>query len=126
MEDSILTSTKKILGIAKEYTAFDQDIITHINSVFDVLGQLGIGNHFAIEDEASKWEEFGTGPGMNMVKSYVFLKVRLLFDPPSTSFHISAMEQQIKEYEWRLSTNREVLINPVDPLTGELFEEVIP
>ena len=109
MEERILTSTKKILGIAEAYTAFDLDIMVHINSAFSVLCQLGVGpaEGFAIEDDTAVWNDFiGETQGIIMVKSYVFLKVRMLFDPPSTSFHITAMEQQIKEYEWRLNTQR--------------------
>ena|ERR1044071_852145 len=126
MEESILTSTKKILGLSPEYTAFDVDIITHINSVFDILAQMGIGpaNGLVIEDDQSEWSQFGQGPGMNMVRSYVYLKVRMLFDPPPTSFAINAMEEQIREYEWRLNTNREWLLNPNDPMAPE--EVIVP
>lgn len=119
MENSILKSTKKILGIAETYTAFDLDIITHINSAFSVLHQLGVGptNGFFIEDDGPEWEEFiGTDVGLNMVRSYVFLKVRMLFDPPTTSFLLEAMNKQIQEHEWRISTHREWLLDPVDPL----------
>jgi hypothetical protein len=117
MEESILNSTKKILGLVAEYTAFDQDIITHINSSLNVLNQLGVGvPNFMIVDDSAKWEDFiGAVDGMNLVKSYVFLKVRMLFDPPSTSFAIEAMNKQIEEFEWRLNAQREWLINPNDP-----------
>jgi len=107
---SILTDTKKILGIAEEYTAFDQDIITHINSVFVILNGLGIGPEegFDISDDTAVWTDFlGDDKRLNSVKSYVYLRVRLLFDPPQTSFHISALENQYKELEWRLSIQRE-------------------
>lgn len=107
---SILTDTKKILGIAEEYTAFDQDIITHINSVFVILNGLGIGPEegFDISDKTAVWTDFlGDDKRLNSVKSYVYLRVRLLFDPPQTSFHISALENQYKELEWRLSIQRE-------------------
>lgn len=110
MEQSILTSTKKILGVAEDYTAFDLDIITHINTAFSTLTQLGIGpvEGFMIEDADSEWEEFiGDTSRFNMVRSYVFLKVRQLFDPPATSYLITAVEKQIEELEWRLNTNRE-------------------
>ena len=122
MEERILTSTKKILGIAEAYTAFDLDIMVHINSAFSVLCQLGVGpaEGFAIEDDTAVWNDFiGETQGIIMVKSYVFLKVRMLFDPPSTSFHITAMEQQIKEYEWRLNTQREWNRDPNDPMSLE-------
>lgn len=116
MENSILTSTKKILGIAEDYTAFDLDILVHINSTFSILNQMGIGEEgFYITDSLPVWEDFAPADEYNMVRSYVFLKVRMLFDPPGTSFLLTAMEKQIQEYEWRLSTKREWLLNPIDP-----------
>lgn len=110
MEQSILTSTKKILGIAEEYTVFDLDIITHINTAFSTLTQLGVGPSigFMIEDADTEWGDFLENDlQYNSVKSYVFLRVRQLFDPPSTSYLISAYNDQIKELEWRLNTHRE-------------------
>lgn len=110
MPNSILNSTKKILGIEPDYTAFDQDIMMHINSVFSTLQQLGIGPDigFAIEDSDSEWVDFfGDDPRLNSVKTYVYLRVRLLFDPPSTSFLLNAMKEQIQEIEWRLNVHRE-------------------
>ena len=112
MEQSILNSTKKILGIAEDYTVFDLDIITHINTAFSTLAQLGVGPSagFMIDDAAEEWDEFfGEIPDFqyNSVKSYVFLKVRQLFDPPQTSYLITATEKQIEELEWRLNTHRE-------------------
>lgn len=110
METSILTSTKKILGIAEDYTAFDLDIITAINATFSILAQLGVGpvDGFMIEDASAVWEDFVVGPNQkNLVKTYVFLKVRMMFDPPTTSFLIDATTKQIDEYEWRLNVFRE-------------------
>lgn len=121
MTDSILDSTKKILGIDPEYTAFDIDIITHINSVFSTLDQLGIGPEggFMIEDNTATWSEFlGSDPRLNPVKTYMYLRVRLAFDPPATSFHLDAMQKQIQEHEWRLNVYRESS-HWVDP-SGEL------
>lgn len=117
MEDNILKSTKKILGVSDDYDAFDLDIITHINSVLSILNQLGVGTpDFMIEDESANWEDFlESSSGLQMVKSYVYLKVRLLFDPPRTSFEITAMENQIKEQEYRILYQREWNANPVDP-----------
>ena len=117
MEQSILNSTKKILGIADDYTVFDLDIITHINTAFSTLTQLGIGPvvGFMIEDADSEWEEFiGEDNRYNAVKSYVWLKVRQLFDPPTTSYMITAIEKQIEELEWRLNASRETTawVNP--------------
>jgi hypothetical protein len=82
----------------------------HINSIFTVLTQLGIGpvNGFMILDAVATWEDFlGEDLNLNSVKTYVFLRVRLLFDPPTTPFHINAMQEQIKELEWRLNAHRE-------------------
>lgn len=113
MEASILTSTKKVLGIAESYTAFDLDILTHINAAFSTLNQLGVGpvNGFFIEDASAEWEEFGVPANqLAMVRTYVFLKVRMLFDPPGTSYLIEAMNKQIEEYEWRLNAFREVIL----------------
>lgn len=111
METSILTSTKKILGIADDYLVFDLDVITHINTAFSTLTQLGVGPAagFMIEDADAVWEDFITDGDAqyNAVKSYVYLKVRQLFDPPQTSYLISAMERQIEELEWRLNVHRE-------------------
>jgi hypothetical protein len=107
---SILTSVKKILGIDEGYEAFDFDIMIHINSVFGTLNQLGIGpeDGFEIEDATPTWDAFtGGDPRLNPVKTYTYLRVRLLFDPPTTSYLIDATHNQIKEFEWRLSTYRE-------------------
>lgn len=120
MEVSILLSTKKILGLAPDYTVFDHDIITHINTAFSILTQLGIGppNGFMIEDAEPVWFEFVEDDmQLNSVKTYVYLKVRQLFDPPQTSYLIAAMERQIQELEVRMNIHREETgwIDP-DPL----------
>jgi hypothetical protein len=110
VEPSILKSTKKILGIGEADTSFDVDIVTHINSVLAVLDQVGIGpvNGYMIEDDTATWDTFiGTDPRLNLVKTYLYLRVRLLFDPPSTSYAIDAMKNQIAEFEWRLNVQRE-------------------
>lgn len=117
MEESILNSTKKILGLADTYTVFDLDVITHINAAFSILNQLGVGPTvmFFIEDDTAVWADFECPPEqLHLVKTYIFLKVRILFDPPATSYLISAATDQIKEYEWRLNTFREEVIRP-DP-----------
>jgi len=107
LEDSILKTTKKILGLADDYDVFDLDVITHINSAFGTLNQLGIGPEagFMIEDDAATWSDFIPDDDLrlNPVKTYVYLRVRRLFDPPTTSFHLEAQDQQIKELEWRLN-----------------------
>lgn len=104
--ESILTSIKKLLGIGEDYNHFDADIIMHINSVFAVLTQLGVGpsEGFSIEDDTSTWNEFlPDDPRLNTVKSYMYMKVKLLFDPPSGSTHAEAMNRVIDEFEWRLT-----------------------
>ena len=103
---SILTSIKKLLGIAEEYEHFDADLVMHINSVFSILTQLGVGpsEGFSITDEDSTWDEFlPDGKNVEAVKSYMYLKVRLLFDPPLNSAVIESMNRQISEFEWRLN-----------------------
>lgn len=110
MSDSILTSTKKVLGIDENYTAFDIDVIMHINTVLNTLTDLGIGPEegFMIEDKAAKWSDFiGDNKTLNAVKTYVCFRVRLAFDPPPTSFAIASLEKQAEELEWRLNVRRE-------------------
>lgn len=111
LEQSILKSTKKKLGLAEDYNAFDEDVISHVNSVFSTLNQLGIGppDGFMIEDNDAEWNEFSDSPRLiNLVKTYVYLRVRMLFDPPGTSYHISAIKDEITELEYRLKYEREV------------------
>lgn len=110
MSQSILTSTKKTIGLVEADTSFDVDILMHINAVLATLTQVGIGpaEGFMIEDSAPTWDAFiGNDPQLNMVKTYVYLKVRLLFDPPATSYAIDSMNKQIQEFEWRLNVVRE-------------------
>jgi hypothetical protein len=120
MEDSILNSIKKILGLSDSYHAFDEDIIMHINSTFSTLTQLGLGpvDGFMIEDELDLWSDYITvgvsANELNSVRTYVFLKVRLYFDPPSTSYHVEAMKKQIEELEWRLNVSREYSLYPME------------
>lgn len=109
---SILNSVKLAIGIQQDYTAFDEQILMHINSVFTILNQLGIGTkNLFIVNTSSQWNSFLTGDSANLelVKSYVYLKVKLLFDPPSNSFVQESMQRQIQEYEWRLN----VFVDPV-------------
>ena len=115
MEDSILISTKKILGIEADYTAFDLDIITHINSVFTTLTQLGVGpvTGFSIEDDTETWDLFmAPWENLNAVKTYMYLRVRLLFDPPTTSYHLTSLEKQVAELEWRLNVQEDTELVP--------------
>lgn len=116
--ESILTSIKKMLGITERYTIFDADIIMHINSVFATLTQLGVGpsEGFSIEDDDSTWSDFiPEGSKLESVKSYMYLKVRMLFDPPLTSSVLESMNRMASEYEWRL----QVAADPVNSLLGE-------
>lgn len=108
--DSILDSIKKLLGIQEDYTHFDPEIIVNINSVFTILHQLGVGpdEPFCIENETSKWNEFLTDEKeIKLVESYMYLRVRLLFDPPSNSFLVKAIQDQIQEFEFRLIVRSE-------------------
>lgn len=102
---SILTSIKKLLGIESDYTQFDSDIILQINSAFSSLNQLGIGPEegFEIHDATTGWSSFITGPKFNYAKTYVFLKVKLAFDPPTSSTLMASYENQLNELTWRLS-----------------------
>lgn len=102
--DSILDSIKKLLGIQPEYKSFDQDIIMHINAVFVVLNQLGIGpsEGFSINSRDIKWSKYSTELNTNLVKTYVYLKVRLMFDPPASATLVESINAMIKELEWRL------------------------
>lgn len=103
---SILDSIKKLLGINADVVVFDQEIIIHINSVFSELSQLGVGptEGYMITDASNVWSEFCREdfPLLNNVKTYIYLKVKLLFDPPTTSPLIEAINQQIKEIGWRM------------------------
>lgn len=109
--DSILNSVKKMLGIAEAYDHFDQDLIMHINSVFVILNQLAVGPpfSFSITGAEDTWSDFfgENAQEINLVKSYVYLKVRLIFDPPATGVLHEAMERQIQEFEWRLNMQAE-------------------
>ena len=112
MEESILISIKKMLGISESYTAFDLDVIIHINAVFMILNQLGVGpaEGFAIEDESAAWGEFIEEKDMakfNSVKTLMYLKVKLLFDPPTSSATIESFNRLISELEFRLNVAAE-------------------
>lgn len=107
-KDSILTSIKKLLGITESCTDFDTDIIMHINTVLMTLNQLGVGTEgFQIEDKNAVWSEFIKSDKLAATKSYVYLRVKLLFDPPLNSAIIEAIKESIKELEWRLNVRVE-------------------
>lgn len=110
--DSILISIKKLLGIEEELTHFDQDLIMHINTVFMILNQLGVGpvEGFSITDSSSKWSDFISNDiKINAVKSYIYLKVKLLFDPTSNSSVTESINKLIGELEWRLNLTSDSL-----------------
>ena len=116
--DSILDSIKKLLGIQPEYTSFDEDIIIAINTSFATLNQLGVGPEggYMIEDNTQTWNDYITTTNLNMVKTYIYLKSRLLFDPP-TGGVLDAIKNQLAELEFRLYVE-------VDPkVNDETFEE---
>ena len=105
--ESILTSIKKMLGIPEEYDHFDPDLIMHINSVLSILTQIGVGpsEGFRIEDDLATWEDFlDDDTDYEAVKSYVHLRVKLLFDTSTLSSSvIESMNRMISELEWRLN-----------------------
>lgn len=107
MIDSILTSVKKFLGYEEEHTHFDADIIMHINSILAVLTQMGVGppEGFFISDSSSTWDEFVSDKViLSLTKTFVYHKVKLVFDPPMSSAAVASLEQTIKEFEWRLDS----------------------
>lgn len=126
MSDSILLSVKKTLGLEEDYTAFDQDVMMHINSVFSTLNQLGVGpvDGFMIDDATSNWADFlGGDLNLNNVKTYIYLRVRLLFDPPTMAYLVTSLAEQVKELEWRLNTHREALdwVSPNPPIDDDII-----
>lgn len=106
LSDNILATIKKLLGLSSDYTEFDTDIVLHINSVFSILQQLGVGpeNGFKIVDGNETWASYINNDNqINDVITYVYLKVRSLFDPPTNSSILNAHQEMIKELEWRLN-----------------------
>jgi hypothetical protein len=106
--ESILTSIKKLLGIEEEYEQFDTDIIFHINTVFRILKRMGVGpkKGFSIIDDGAVWSDFlddDTDESLEDVKTYIYLKVKMIFDPPTGSAHLEAIKENIKELEWTLN-----------------------
>jgi glutamate/tyrosine decarboxylase-like PLP-dependent enzyme len=122
-DESILDETKKVLGIAEDVTVFDPDIRMHINSALGTLNQLGIGPEggFEVVNTTQAWSDFlASDLKLSPVKSYVFLRVKMLFDPPPNSWATVAMKEQIEQLEWRLNAVREDAIPvPSPPLPDE-------
>lgn len=126
MTESILDSIKETLGVPVDSTSFDNELMLHINSVFSTLTQLGVGpkDGFRIEDKTKVWGDFiPNSLKMNDAKTYMSLRVKLLFDPPATSFVLAAIQEQIQETAWRLNVTREetdwVNPDPVDPVPSD-------
>lgn len=118
--ESVLTSIKKMLGIVEEYTHFDADLIMHINSVLSILNQIGVGpsDGFSIEDKEGVWTDFiPQSPKLEFVKSYVYMKVKLLFDPPTSSAVIESINRLTSELEWRI-------LVATDPIRDKREEEI--
>lgn len=130
MEQSILKSTKKVLSIGPDDDSFDLDIMTHINSAFSTLTDIGVGpkGGFVIEDDSTVWMDYLTDNiQLSRVKTLVFLHCRLLFDPPTTGFHLSALQEQLQEVTWRLNVKREATewVDP-DPSPEEARDDEVP
>lgn len=113
MNDSILTTIKKLLGIAEDDTSFDTDVIVNINMALNILNQLGVGPEtgFSITGNTETWSDYISDMSkLEMIKTYIYLKVKLIFDPPQSSRVIESIENQIKELEWRAN----VQVDPGD------------
>jgi len=110
---NILGTIKSLLGISNDDNGFDNEIITYINSVFAILTQLGVGpiEGFSVLDASENWTNFlvDTNPNFELIKTYIYTKVRLMFDPPQNSFLVDALKQQISELEWRIELNASVV-----------------
>lgn len=127
MTSSILDDTKKAVGVSVDDTSFDTDIIMHINAVLTVLNQIGIGppEGLMISDSSTTWYDLiGDDARLNSVMTYVYIRVRMFFDPPQTAHLIAAFENQYKELEYRLSTQRES-VAWVDPTPIDIDEEIL-
>lgn len=123
MVSSILDDTKKVLGIASDYTVFDQDIILFINSVFADLHQMGVGPAagYAIATSSDTWDEFlGDVMMLNNVQSYVFMRVKLLHDPPDTGYVVEAVQKEIDKAEWRITVAQEEYTDAHPPMAVQL------
>ena len=112
MDESILVSVKKMLGIPEDYDAFDMDIIIHINSVLVTLYELGVGDSvYTINDSTDIWSDFlDDANELQLIQTYMYLKVRLIFDPPTSSAALQAMQELAREFEFRIS----ILVDPED------------
>lgn len=131
MDESILFSIKKLLGVEKETTAFDQDILININAVFSTLYQIGVGTegHYTIINEEDTWEEVFKDREdlIDFIKLYTYIKVRIVFDPPSSSFVLDSLTRQCQELEWRIHIQAESLeqFDSCDCEEGTISDEAI-
>jgi hypothetical protein len=117
--ESILTAVKQMLGLPEDYTAFDETIVMHINSVFLSLSQMGVGpaEGFTISDKEAKWDEIEVEPILiGYLKTYMFMKVKLVFDPPNSSYLLEAIDRQILQMEWRMTNHADSKVPLVTPL----------
>lgn len=118
MEESILHSTKQSLNVSPSVTAFDEELLIYINSAFSALNDIGIGpdEGFVVTDETKKWSDFtllaGTETSLGQVKTFVRLTVKLMFDPPGTSFLLKAVQDELSKQEFRLLSKREAIAIP--------------
>lgn len=123
MEESILLSIKKLLGIDRNYSAFDQDIVMHINSTISILSQIGVGfnrSPLIITGEEEKWSDLlGYIDCLELVKTYIYMRVRMMFDPPTSSAVMESLKSTINELEWRIS----VQVDPPPKLCCDDKEE---
>lgn len=121
MSESILQSVKKSLGINPENVEFDTEITMHINSVINVLNQLGLRSveGFQIEDQSTTWGDYlRNDKRLNLVKTYMYAKVRLIFDPPQMSSVIECLKETVREFEFRIQCE----VDPTDTFGGDKYE----
>ena len=122
MADSVFSSVKKVVGLLGDDGSFDEDILLHINSVVSTLRQLGLSipSDFYVRDDVQTWRDLlGEFRDLDLVKSYMTMKVRLMFDPPSSSFGLKSMEEMVKEYEWRINVLTDQPYSVPVPLSPE-------
>lgn len=107
MDDSILNTIKKLLGLPEDINDFDQDVIIGINTTFGILAQIGVGpsTGFLITDDSSTWNDYiPEGKNLEMIKTYVYMKTKMQFDPPQSSAVSEAMNKILAETEWRIAS----------------------
>lgn len=110
MENSILLTIKSMLGLEKDYTPFDEELVWHINSAIMVAHQLGIGNYnFAITGSSETWQDWlgDSADRISAIQHYIYMQTKLSWDPPANSFVVSALQKQIDEMTWRLNIQAE-------------------